>query len=173
MKKVLVFIADGSEEIEALTPVDVLRRAGVEVKLVSVNGKQVTGSHDVLITADEVIENFSSQGFDGVVIPGGMPGAVNISNSERAIEIIKNLLREKKVVASICASPAVVLGSHGLIDGVKATCYPAPQFIDVLGKDYTGTPVQVSENVITANGPKSAMEFSIEICKALGVSPKF
>ena len=76
MKKVLVFIADGSEEIEALTPVDVLRRAGVEVKLVSVNGKQVTGSHDVLITADEVIENYISEELDGVVIPGGMPGAV-------------------------------------------------------------------------------------------------
>ena len=173
MKKVLVFIADGSEEIEALTPVDVLRRAGVEVKLVSVNGKQVTGSHDVLITADEVIENYISEELDGVVIPGGMPGAVNISMCEKAIEITKRQLSDKKVVASICASPAVVLGAHGLIDGVKATCYPAPQFIDVLGKNYTGAPVQVSENVITANGPKSAMEFSIEICKALGVSPKF
>ena len=90
-----------------------------------------------------------------------------------AIEGLKKILEQGKVIASICASPAVVLASHGLIQGRKATCYPAKDFVDALGESYTGEDVQVDGNLITANGPKSAMAFSLVICEKLGVNAKF
>ena len=174
MKKIAVIVANGTEEIEGLTPVDVLRRAGVCCEVVSVSSKTVKGSHDIPITADKVVDEVDFNEYDGIVIPGGMPGATNISACEKVVLATKEMLASGKVVASICASPAVVLAKNGLIDGKKVTCYPAQAFIDMLSPCvYTGTAVEVSGNLVTANGPKSAMEFSLEICKLLGVTPKF
>lgn len=171
--KIAVLFANGTEEIEALTPVDVLRRAGVECEIVSVSGLNPVGSHGIEIKADSTIENSTLSDYDGVVIPGGMPGATNISNCKKAINGIKDLLKKGALVSAICASPAVVLAENGLLNDKRATCYPAPQFIKALGDKYTASDVERDKSLITANGPKSAMAFSLEICKFLGVSPKF
>ena len=173
MQKVAVIIANGTEEIEVLTPVDILRRAGVDCDLVSVSGEHPTCSHAVTIKADKTVDQVDFNNYSAIVIPGGMPGAINIANNEKVVDGIRYLLDSGKIVASICASPAVVLGAHGFVKNKKVTCYPANDFIAVL-KDsvYTAKDVEVDGNIITANGPKSAMEFSIAVCKVLGVEPK-
>ena len=173
MKRLAVILANGTEEIEGLTPVDVLRRAGVECDTVSVSGEFIKGSHGIVIKADKVADSVDFNVYDGIVIPGGMPGATNISNSKYIVSAIKSMVKSGKLVAAICASPAVVLADNGLLNADKATCYPAPNFINSLNDKYTGDNVTVCGNVITANGPKSAMEFSLAICAYLGVTAKF
>ena len=173
MIKVAVLFADGTEEIEGLTPVDVIRRAGITCDIVSVSGKTPVGSHGIEIKADITAEKADFEQYDAIVIPGGMPGAVNISHCEKAVKAIEVALKNKKVIAAICASPAVVLANNNLLYANKATCYPSAQFINLLGDKYTGEDVCVCENVITANGPGAAMAFSLEICKALSITPKF
>ena len=172
MKKIAVLFAFGTEEIEGITPVDILRRAGAECDIVSVSGKTIVGSHGIQIIADKLIEDINADDYDGVVIAGGMPGATNVSNNASAIEFIKKLNQKGKLVSAICASPAVVLVSHGLING-KATCYPAPQFIELMGDNYVESDVVTTNNVITANGPKSALKFALEIVKYLKLNIEF
>lgn len=174
MIRVAVLIANGSEEIETLTPVNVIRRCGAECELVSVSEKAVVGSRGIKIVADKTVDEIKASDYDGVVVPGGMPGAVNISNCKVANEIITTLFDSGKLVASICASPAVALSKLGITDGKKVTCYPSENFISLLKNSvFTNKDVQVDGNLITANGPKSAMDFSIEICKYLNLEPKF
>ncbi len=173
MKKIAVFIADGSEEIEALTPVDVLRRTGASVDLISVGSEYITGSHGIVIKADKVIEKAELNGYDCLVIPGGMPGAVNIASCNKAVLGISMALDTGKPVGAICASPAVVLAGNNILGYRKATCYNAPDFVQALGENYTGADVENDRGLITANGPKSAMAFSLEIARELGLEPKF
>ena len=107
--KVAVILANGCEELEALTPVDVLRRAGADVDLVSINGEFAKGSHDIVIKGDKLIEDIDLSEYECLVVPGGMPGATNISQNQKVVEGLKKALKENKLIASICASPAVVL----------------------------------------------------------------
>ena len=173
-KRVAVIIANGSEEIEAITPIDVFRRTDAVCDIVSVAELTVTCSHNVKVRADKLIGEVSLSDYDAIVIPGGMPGATNIANCRHVIDGLKVAITKGKVVGAICASPAVVLACNGLLDGVKATCYPAPDFIKMMEKSvYTATDVEVDKNVITANGPRSALAFSLELCKRLGLTPKF
>ena len=173
MKKVAVVFADGMEEIEALTPVDLLRRAGATVDTVSVSGAFPTGSHNIAVKADKLVEQTDFGVYDCIVIPGGMPGATNISKNEKVISALSEFMEKGKTVCAICASPAVVLAGHGLINGRKATCYNAPVFVGALGESYTGSDVEVDGNLITANGPKSAMKFALAICEKLGILAGF
>ena len=173
MKKIAVLFADGTEELEGLTPVDLLRRAGAECDIVSVQNEYLTGSHGIVVKSDKNIKQICSSDYDAVVIPGGMPGAVNIANCDKAVEFITKLRNDKKLVASICASPAVVLAQNKLLNNDKATCYPLAQFIELMGENYVEKDVQVSSALITANGPKSAFTFSLEIIKYLGLDIKF
>jgi len=168
MKKIAVLFADGTEEIEGVTPVDILRRAGAECDIVSVNDRIINGSHNIKILADKLIDEINIDDYDGIVIAGGMPGATNISNCQKAVSDITKANEQGKLVGAICASPAVVLARHGLIKD-KATCYPAPEFIKALGDSYIESDVVVCQNIITANGPKSALKFAFEIEKWLGL----
>ena len=170
--KIAVIFANGTEEIEGITPVDVLRRADVICDIVSVSGDTPVGSHGISIKADLLSNELDMDNYDGIVIPGGMPGAVNIANDEYVKKALIKANNEGKMIASICASPAVVLAPLGILNGRKATCFPASDFVDELGKSYTGKNVEVDGHVITANGPKSAMEFALEICKYLQLKPK-
>lgn len=170
--KIAVIFANGTEEIEGITPVDVLRRADVTCDIVSVSGDTPVGSHGISIKADLLSNELDMDNYDGIVIPGGMPGATNIANDEYVKNALIKANKEEKMIASICASPAVVLAPFGVLDGKKATCFPAPDFVDVLGKSYTGKNVEIDGHVITANGPKSAMEFALKICKYLQLKPK-
>ncbi|MBQ3116644.1 MAG: DJ-1/PfpI family protein [Clostridia bacterium] len=175
MKKIAVLISDGTEEIEVITPIDLLRRAGVQCDVFSVCGKQITGSHQIKIEADMLVDELIEKDYDGIVIPGGMPGAKIISNNQTAVNVIRAMAKEGKLVSAICASPAVVLSKRGVIDGKKATCYPFVDFTEQLKStsDYIEQDVVIDGNVITANGPKSAMKFALAICDYLGVEPKF
>lgn len=170
--RIAILIANGSEEMETFIPVDVLRRASVTVDIISVSEREVICSHGVKVTADKVIEEVDFNGYDAIVIPGGMPGATNIASCEKAVSAIKNMLDKNKLVSAICASPAVVLANNGLLNADKATCFPAEDFISALGEKYTGTNVEKSQNVITANGPKSAFDFALAICDYLKLTPK-
>ena len=168
MKKIAVLFANGTEEIEGITPVDILRRAGAECDIVSVSERIINGSHGIKIVADKLIDQINMDDYDGIVVAGGMPGATNISNCEKAVAELKKANAQEKLVGAICASPAVVLARHGLLKD-KATCYPAPEFIKALGERYVENDVVVCENIITANGPKSALKFAFEIVKWLGL----
>ena len=173
MKKIIVLFANGTEELEALTPVDILRRTGAKCDIVSINGEFPVGSHNIIIKADKLIDSVDMNDYDAIVIPGGMPGATNIANNLHAIKIIKDAIKNQKLVASICASPAVVLAQNNLLSNKKATCYPAPNFIQLMGNNYVEKDLEISQNLITANGPKSAFKFALEIVKALGLNIEF
>jgi 4-methyl-5(b-hydroxyethyl)-thiazole monophosphate biosynthesis len=165
MKRAAVLLADGFEEVEALTPVDFLRRAGVEVVTVGINGRTVTGAHDIEVKADTIMAEAGTD-FDAVIIPGGMPGAENISKSGKANELIKTLYSRNKLVAAICAAPAVVLAPLGLLSGKKAVCYPGWE--SKLGDAfYTPDRVVKDGNIITSCGPGTAAEFSMIIIEVL------
>lgn len=175
MKKIAVLFSNGTEELEALTPVDLLRRCdGAVCEIVSICGEFPQGSHGIVVKADKLIEDFDIEQYDAIVIPGGMPGATYISQNEIAVRAIKKAFETGKLVASICASPAVVLAKNNLINGKKVTCYPAQVFVNsLLECIYTAKHVQTDGNLITADGPESAFEFAREIAKNLGLSPKF
>ena len=173
MKKVAVIFAFGTEEIEALIPVDVLRRSGAECDIVAVGGEYPTSSHGVTVKADKLVEEVDFNDYDALVIPGGMPGATNIAACEKVIIAAKEMLDSGKVVASICASPAVVLANACGVKNRKVTCYPADDFIKMLSNcEYTAKNVTVDGNLVTANGPKAAFDFAFAICKALDLQPK-
>ena len=171
MIKALVLIANGSEEVETLFPVDVLRRAGVLVDLTSINEKIVVCSRNVSVVADKLFCEVNPLEYDVVVVPGGLNGSKNISNDEVVVKAISLMMEKGKLIASICAAPALVLAKHNLIKGRKATCFPDKEFISLIGENYTGESVTVDGKLITASGPKSALDFSLAICKALCVTP--
>lgn len=166
MKAILIF-ANGTEEIEGLTPVDVLRRANAICDIVSISDKCVTGSHGIKIIADKTLDEIKEDEYDAIIIPGGMLGANNISKDKRVIEIIKKFDKENKLVASICASPSVVLAKNSIYKNRKLTCFPSKELIEEIEKnnEYNNEDVIVDKNLITANGPKSSLKFSLEICK--------
>lgn len=167
MKRVVVLLAEGCEEIEAITPIDVLRRAGVEVFTVGLGSTVITGSHNIELKADaDSGSKIMDQEFDGIIIPGGMPGSQNISDSEPLLELIKAFFNRGKLVASICAAPGVVLGKCGILEGRKFTCYPG--FEDrVTGGFFSEERVVVDGNIITSRGPGTALEFSMALVKYL------
>jgi 4-methyl-5(b-hydroxyethyl)-thiazole monophosphate biosynthesis len=163
-KKVYVFLAPGFEEVEAITPIDLLRRAGLEVATVSTNGlRTVTGAHGIMVVADLSVRDLSpSLEAEVLVLPGGMPGALNLY----ACEELKSLLRRSSdaKLAAICASPGVVLGQLGLTRGHNVTCYPGFEEMCIGAKSVKSTEaVVVDGRFITANGPASAMKFALAI----------
>lgn len=160
MKKALVCLAEGFEETEAIIPIDVLRRAEMDVVVAGVPTKNIKGAHGIEIVCDTEIENCEEY-YDVIVIPGGMPGAVNLSKSFDVIRRIINTA-QSGIVASICASPAVVLGNTGLIDDKEVVCYPGMEAACPKIK-FADKRCVVSSNVITAQGPGVALEFALTI----------
>jgi len=159
---VYVFLADGFEEVEALTPVDVLRRAGMKVKTVSVNKTRlVTGAHGVPVTADILFDEVREEDVEMIVLPGGMPGAANLDAHEGLSRLILSSAESGKPLAAICAAP-LVYGKRGLLKGKKATCYPGfEKYLE--GADYTAALVEQDGNFITGKGPGAAMAFAFAI----------
>lgn len=175
MKKAVVFIADGSEEIETLTPVDYLRRAGIDVTLVSVgsDSRTVICSHKVSVNADITLDAFlSSCGDvlpDAVVVPGGMPGTRNIASCMSVLSFIDAMEKEKKLICAICAAPALVLSKTKALPGKKWTCYPdmESEAGEEVKNYISKVPFVHDGNLITGSGPGAAEEFSMEIVKTL------
>lgn len=163
--KVLIPIANGSEELEAVTIVDCLRRAGADVVVASVMpSKTVTASRAVLLTADVLITEVSGQQYDLIVLPGGMPGADNLRDSEILIQMLQQQAESGRFYAAICASPAVVLLHHNLLKGKNATCYPS--MLNNL-PDAVDEKVVVDGNCITSQGPGTAIAFSLKLIELL------
>lgn len=165
-KKVLVPIADGSEEIEAVCIIDTLRRAEADVTVASVGGRQVTASRGVKIEADVLIGDCVGQTYDCIALPGGMPGAEHLRDSSDLIGMLKEQKQSGRLYAAICASPAVALKPHGLLDGVKATSYPS--FRDRLDPaSASDERVVVDGNCVTSQGPGTAIEFAGKLVEIL------
>jgi 4-methyl-5(b-hydroxyethyl)-thiazole monophosphate biosynthesis len=166
MKKVMIHLADGFEEVEAITPVDVLRRCGCEVITISVNGKkEVTSKRGVTILADRLFEEADYSNADMIVLPGGQPGADNLNKHEGLKNQIVKFHEQSKYVTAICAAP-LVLGSAGILKGKKATCFPGTE-PQLTGATCTGNDVEVDGNIITGKGPGVALAFSFVIAEIL------
>lgn len=163
---IYVFLASGFEEIEALAPVDCLRRAGYDVKIVGVGAEAIRGSHDIVVgadlTADEILLDDS---LEMIILPGGMPGTLNLEASAQVQKAISFCIEHDKFIGAICAAPSI-LGHLGLLDGKNATCYAG--FETQLGSaNATGAPVEVAGKIITARGAGVAVEFALTLVGCL------
>lgn len=169
MKKIAVFLADGYEEIEALTVVDVTRRAGMKCDIVSIEGELVRSAHDIYVKADKLINEEELKDYDMIVFPGGLPGADNLAKDARVINLIKYFNENKKFIAAICASPAMVLSAAGIEENRYITAYPGEDFETMLEKaNYVEELVVVDENIITSRGPATTLLFAYKIVDVLG-----
>ncbi len=167
---VYIFLADGFEEIEALTPADFLRRAGVEVALAGVTGDTVTGAHGIKVVCDVTAEAAaevicSPAGAEMIVLPGGMPGADNLDASDAVSRSIAAMKDSGGFIGAICAAP-FVLGKRGILDGRMATCYPGFEG-RLTGAEVYDCDVIRDGEIITGRGPGAAMEFALELIEAL------
>ena len=165
MKRVAIIIAPGFEDIEAVTVIDVLRRGEIDVVTLGVGEKTVKSAHGLTVVCDEIVEGFSEQ-LDGVILPGGMPGAKNIAESSAAVVLIDRLNNSGKLIGAICAAPGVVLGHLNILDNREFTCYPsfetrAPNGI------FLEKSVVVTDNIVTSRGPGTAFEFSFKLLEIL------
>lgn len=167
MPKVYAMIADGTEEVECLAVVDVLRRAGIETRVVSVGGNRIVGSHGIKITADLTADKADFTSVDMIFLPGGMPGAVNLASCAPLMRGIEHALSNGKRVAAICAAPAVVLGENGFLHGKKAVCYPGFENGLKGAVVMHGARVVTDGNITTALGPGCALELGIELASLL------
>lgn len=164
MKNICIFMANGFEEIEALTVVDICRRADIKIITVSIAGhRQLLGAHAIAIHADEVYDNVDFSQMDGIVLPGGMPGTRYLQDDEHVVECVKKFADEGRLVAAICAAPSI-LGNAGVLDGKNATVYPGFETPDV---NWTGEAVEKDGNIITGKGPGVAAEFALALVEYL------
>jgi 4-methyl-5(b-hydroxyethyl)-thiazole monophosphate biosynthesis len=163
---IYVFLATGFEDIEALAPVDIMRRASLQVKTVSITNEQiVTSAHGVGIVADMLLSEVDFTQAKMLVLPGGMPGAANLDACTQLTQAIANHYNAGGAIAAICAAP-LVFGHLGLLQGRRATCYPG--FEDYLtGATYTGELVTVDGNVITGEGPAATFCYAYTLCEML------
>lgn len=166
MSKVYVFLADGFEEIEGLTVVDILRRAKIEAAMVSVTGRRtVTGSHGISIGADLLFEEMDASAGDAFVLPGGMPGTRHLAAHQELAQVLTDAASDGRIVAAICAAPSV-LGGLGILKGHKAVCYPGFEG-QLAGAEVTQQPVEVSGNIITSRGMGTAIPFALALVARL------
>ena len=163
--KVLIILADGFEEVEAITPIDILRRADLNVTTASLNSLQVLGSHNISVTADVTIDQIDCKEFDAVILPGGMPGTKNLLLSDRVIEIVQEMNRDNKLCAAICAAPQV-LNKSGILNNTNFTCYPTVEK-NIKNGTHKFENVVVSNNIITSKGVGTAIDFALAIIEYL------
>jgi len=165
-KRALVILADGFEEIEAATPIDVLRRAQVDVVVAGLNDIKVKGSRGLVVMADMKLDAVRGE-FDALILPGGSLGAKNLAVSEKVKALIKKMNDSGKIVAAICASPAIVLNQTGVLKNKKATCYPGMQGNFYSDVKYKEEDVVSDGNIITSRGPGTAMAFALSLVEDL------
>ncbi|RXI39532.1 DJ-1 family protein [Clostridium tetani] len=162
VKKIVLMLAKGFEEIEALTVVDILRRVGVDCKTCSITEeKMVKGTHNIYVKSDIILKDFKEYEFSGIVLPGGMPGATNLRDNKTVIEIIKEFNEENKLIAAICAAP-IVLKEADIIKNKNITSYPGFEE-ELKGCNYKEDKVVQNGNIITSRGPSTAIDFAFKI----------
>ncbi|QFI14722.1 DJ-1 family glyoxalase III [Borrelia sp. CA_690] len=158
-----IILANGFEDIEAIVPIDILRRGNVNIKVISANDNNVvTSSKGVSFLADDVISNCKQNCFDLIILPGGIPGVTNLFNSKELDLILKDMNSKGKFIAAICASPAIVLAAKGLLGANKFTCYPGLEK-NVLDGEFVDENVVRSNNFITSKGVGTAFEFAFTL----------
>lgn len=166
MKKAIILLAEGFEEIEALTCVDVLRRGEVDCRICSISSKEdVKGAHGVVVKAEILLQNINEDEYEAIILPGGMPGAVNLRDNEKVIEIVKKFDRENKIIAAICAAP-IVLKKAGIIYNRKVTSYPGFEE-ELQAYNYSEEIVVQEANLITSRGPATAPYFALKVLENL------
>ncbi|MBF0614786.1 MAG: DJ-1/PfpI family protein [Magnetococcales bacterium] len=168
MKRVLIPLAEGCEELEAVTLIDLLRRGGVDVVTAGLDvGGPVTGSHGIVLVPDTTLDAVASESFDMMVLPGGLPGTTHLDADPRIHALLQRMDKEGKYVAAICAAPSV-LANAGLLTGKRATSYPTcmPEAL-VPTMSYCNDPVVRDERVVTSRGPGTAMDFALTLVEIL------
>lgn len=166
MKQVFLFLAEGFEEIEAIATVDILRRAGISVKTISItNQLPVVGAHQITIKADQLFSQTDFNHAAMLILPGGMPGTRNLQQFQPLTELIKRFAEENKYLAAICAAPSIY-GEMGLLNGKEATCYPGFEK-ELIGAIHSNKPVVVSDRIITSSGPGTAFPFALKLVEIL------
>ena len=162
MSKVCIFFAEGYEEIEALTVVDLLRRAGIDTQMVSVTGKKaVTSSHGITVQMDTLFEEVNLEEADMLVLPGGMPGTKNLEEYGPLMELVDSFNSQGKYIAAICAAPSI-LGHRGILEGRRACSFPDFES-HLLGAEVTKKPFEISGHIITGRGMGCAVDFGLAI----------
>ncbi len=162
---IYMFLANGFEEIEALCPLDLLRRAGLEVTTVGIGGEMICGSHGITVAADIPEGMYADPAPDMIILPGGMPGSKNLDESRTVDTVLKVAARHGAYIAAICAAP-MVLGPRGLLEGKEAICYRGSEK-ELTGAILSDKKVVRDGNVITAAGMGVALDFGLELVKAL------
>lgn len=162
---IYVFLAQGFEECEALAPIDILRRGGLEVKTVGIGSKTVTGAHDIPVVCDVTEEETTTQALEGVILPGGMPGTLNLEKNETVQRFIDYAAENNLLLGAICAAPSI-LGHKNLLDGKKATCFTGFEK-ELFGAEVIDIPVVADGNIITAYGAGAAFDFGFKLLSYL------
>ena len=163
---VYVLLAEGFEEVEALTPVDLLRRAGVETRLVGVTGATVCGARGINVVTDLSMDEVDLAAADMLILPGGMPGTTNLYADKRVTDAVRTMADTGKYVAAICAAPSIILGGMGLLEGKKATCYPGMED-GMKGSTPEKKNAVTDGMIITGCGVGGALDFACELITAL------
>jgi len=171
MKKAVVCLANGFEEIEAVGIIDILRRADIFTTVTSLSGvREVTGAHDIKVSADELFDDIDFSGYDLIVLPGGMPGSVNLKNHTGLRERIMDFHKKGRLLGAICAAP-IVFGDLGILENRNATCYPG--FGNQLKLAHVKTDrVVVDQNIITGIGPGAVFDFTLTLVERLAGKEK-
>lgn len=165
-KNALIILAEGFEEIEAITCIDVLRRANIDLTVAGLQALVTKGSHNISITTDKELDKVG-RNFDALILPGGMPGAINLAASQKVKSLILEMQSCGKIIAAICASPALVLAPTGILNNKTATCFPGMQNNLDKTTRYKTENVVIDENIITSRGPASALLFAVSIAEKL------
>jgi 4-methyl-5(b-hydroxyethyl)-thiazole monophosphate biosynthesis len=160
MSNLITILAPGFEETEAITYIDLLRRAKIGITVLGLTDREVTGSHGVTLIAEEKVTDFTGR-CDGIILPGGMPGASNLAQSPRVLELVRETYKQGGLCAAICAAP-MVFGKAGILQGVKATCYPGYEK-ELVGATVAEQPVVIDRNIITGRGLGTGIAFGLEL----------
>ena len=163
--KVIVPLAEGFEEIEFSTIVDVLRRAGIDVTVAGIKGDIIEGAHGIKMAPDISIDKVKAGDFDIIILPGGSPGFVNLGEDQRVLKLVKEMYDGDKYVTAICGAPSV-LAKAGVLKGKRATVFPGMENT-LTGAQYSGDRIVVDGKIITSQGPGTAMEFAIKLVEVL------
>ena len=164
--KAYIFLADGFEEIEAIAPIDIFRRAGIEVTTVSISSdKIVKGAHGIIVIADNLFDDSNFSDNDILYLPGGMPGTKNLDTHEGLKKLIQKQIDGKKTLAAICAAPSI-LGKMGLLNGKEAICYPGFEN-QLFGAILSDKKIVKSDNILTAKGAGVAVQFALKLVEEL------
>ena len=166
MKKAIIVLAEGFEELEAIVPIDILRRSEVDVTIAGLGKLEIKGAHNITIKTDVLFDDYKDLP-DAIIFPGGLPGAENLALSKKVKDLVLKMNAGKKLIAAICASPALVLAPLGILEGKTATCYPGMEKNFLSGITHSKKSVVQDGNIVTSQGPATAFEFGVKIAENL------